>query len=156
MSDARSGSNGNGNGNKSFMETVNSVADNSAMKIFARYVMPIALAVIGWLMVDKLTAIDQGGHETRAAVVELGKKVDGVATASAVTNTELKVLATQVSANRERSDAVAATVENKLQTVNAQTTRDRETLERRIDEMVRAMIGKPMSSSPSSPRLTPN
>lgn len=43
----------NGNGDK-----LRKLADNSVAILFARYFMPVALALIGWLMVRAITSVD--------------------------------------------------------------------------------------------------
>ena len=55
--------NGNGNGNgkngQKASAMMRTMADNSFAMIFARYMMPIILGVIGWLMVDKMASLDK-------------------------------------------------------------------------------------------------
>lgn len=130
------------NGNATFTDQVNSVAENSFAKIFARYVMPMALAAIGYLMVDKLTSIHEDSAKTQAAVLALGTKVDAVALSANSTHSELKVLAGKVEANRDRADTRAEQLEKGVQGVERATAVDRKNLEHRLDELLRAVVAK--------------
>lgn len=132
---------------QTFSDTVNSVADNSIMKIFARYVMPITLAVIGYLMVDKLSSIHEDSGKTQSAVTALGTKVDAVALSANSTHSELKVLSAKVEANRERADSRAEQLEKGVQSVERATAVDRKNLEHRLDEVLRAVLGKPPNNT---------
>jgi hypothetical protein len=99
---------------------------------------------------DSVSSIHDDSAKTQAAVLALGTKVDTVAAAAIATGTEMKVLAAQVGADRERSDSRAREVEAKLGNVEGVAARDRESMQRRIDEILRAIVNTQKSATPAA------